>query len=150
MTTGVGIDVSKPWLDVARSTGNRTFRVANTPVGWKALVQAVADDPDVRIVLEASGGYEQGVLDYLVQAAQRADPARLGTATIGIVTGPTGPNQPGHPCTAQDAAGRPRTGADQGRRTGLTQHAGGISPGTGSAGSTGYSQIDRRRSTQRR
>jgi transposase len=68
MTTGVGIDVSKPWLDVARSTGDRTFRIANTPVGWKALVQAVADDPDVRIVLEASGGYEQGVLDYLVQA----------------------------------------------------------------------------------
>ena len=68
MMSGVGIDVSKAWLDVAWSACDRRLRVANTSVGWKVLVQAMADDPHVRIVLEASGGYEQGLLDYLVQA----------------------------------------------------------------------------------
>lgn len=68
MTTGVGIDVSKPWLDVAWSVCDRQLRVANTPEGWKALVQAMTEDSDVRIVLEASGGFEQDLLDYLVQA----------------------------------------------------------------------------------
>ena len=68
MTTGVGIDVSKPWLDVAWSACDRQLRVANTPEGWKALVQAMTGDSDVRIVLEARGGFEQDLLDYLVQA----------------------------------------------------------------------------------
>jgi transposase len=62
---GVGVDVSKPILDVAWSSGKeRAF--ANSLTGWKALARGLSKDD--RIVLEATGGYEQGVLDYLTQA----------------------------------------------------------------------------------
>jgi len=62
---GVGIDVSKPILDVSWSDGvERQF--ANSPAGWKGLAQSLSNDD--RVVLEATGGYEQGALDYLAQA----------------------------------------------------------------------------------
>ncbi|MGH8182952.1 MAG: IS110 family transposase [Rhodanobacteraceae bacterium] len=63
MTTGVGIDVSKTCLDVATSKGAR-WRVVNRLAGWKELAKGLAGS-DIRVVMEASGGYEQGVLDYL-------------------------------------------------------------------------------------
>ena len=62
---GVGIDVSKPVLDVAWSNGKER-QFANSLTGWKALAQGLSKDN--RIVLEATGGYEQGVLEYLTQA----------------------------------------------------------------------------------
>lgn len=66
MTTGIGIDVSKAFLDVATSEGAH-WRVVNRLAGWKQLVERLAKS-EVRVVLEASGGYEQGVLDHLAKA----------------------------------------------------------------------------------
>lgn len=63
---GVGIDVSKAYLDVTWSNGAKEQRVTNNLAGWKLLEQGLS--PEDRIVLEATGGYEQGVLDYLSQA----------------------------------------------------------------------------------
>jgi transposase len=65
MMDGVGIDVSKATLDVAWSSGKER-QVANSLAGWKVLAQTLSLDE--RIVLEATGGYEQGLLDYLTQA----------------------------------------------------------------------------------
>lgn len=66
---GIGIDVSKDRLDVELHRSGKRFQVPNSVNGWKALVERLpAPDPDVRIVLEATGGYEQGVLDHLSQA----------------------------------------------------------------------------------
>jgi len=65
MMDGVGIDVSKATLDVAWSSGKER-QFANSLAGWKVLAQALSLDE--RIVLEATGGYEQGVLDYLTHA----------------------------------------------------------------------------------
>lgn len=66
MAVGIGIDVSKPILDVQTSDGVY-WRVDNCLTGWKELVKRMRG-MNVRVVLEASGGYEQGVLDYLAKA----------------------------------------------------------------------------------
>jgi transposase len=63
---GAGIDVSKAVLDVACGPVGKEQQFDNRLSGWKALAQALSKDD--RIVLEATGGYEQGVLDYLTQA----------------------------------------------------------------------------------
>jgi transposase len=62
---GVGIDVSKPVLDVSWSSGTER-QFANKRTGWKALARLLSKAD--RVVLEATGGYEQGVLDHLAQA----------------------------------------------------------------------------------
>lgn len=62
---GVGIDVSKAHLDVTCSDTGRRIRVDNCPTGWKKLGTALGDPAGQRIVLEATGGYECGVLDWL-------------------------------------------------------------------------------------
>ena len=64
----VGIDVSKAVLDVVRLPCRTKLRVSNDPTGWAALAAWLAGFPAGRIGLEASGGYEQGVLAHL-QAA---------------------------------------------------------------------------------
>lgn len=64
----VGIDVAKAWLDVAVRPGGVPFRVANSDAAWPALVEQVrAVQPRV-IVLEATGGYERGVVAALAAA----------------------------------------------------------------------------------
>lgn len=69
MTTGVGIDVSKAFLDVAMSEG-ACWRVDNRLAGWKAVARRLAGLP-VRVVVEATGGYEQGILDHLAACGCR-------------------------------------------------------------------------------
>jgi transposase len=64
--SGVGIDVCKAFLDVSWSKTRRERRVRNDRAGWKALAKDLT--PDDRIVLEATGGYEQDVVDYLAHA----------------------------------------------------------------------------------
>lgn len=54
---GVGIDVSKDWLDVATSAA-APWRVPNTPEGLRQLLAQLQSLEVHRIVLEASGGYE--------------------------------------------------------------------------------------------
>lgn len=68
---GIGIDVSKERLDVEQHRMNTPFPVTNDANGWAVLIQRLPPPEAVRIVLEATGGYEQGVLDHLVQAGYR-------------------------------------------------------------------------------
>jgi len=60
--TYLGIDVGKAQLDVAEEPSGRCWRVPNTEEGWQALVTDLAGAPAPLIVLEASGGYEVGVV----------------------------------------------------------------------------------------
>jgi transposase len=59
----VGIDVSKKRLDV--STAETSFAVSNDRAGWAKLMQRFADPKTVVLAVEASGGYEQGVVRAL-------------------------------------------------------------------------------------
>ena len=55
---GVGIDVSKEWLDVAVTGGEAAWRVPNSAAGVDGLVTQLAGVEVHRLVVEASGGYE--------------------------------------------------------------------------------------------
>jgi transposase len=61
----VGIDVSKPILDVSLD-GSKVFRVSNTQEGCEELVQRLP--PGSRVHLESSGGYERLARKVLRQA----------------------------------------------------------------------------------
>ncbi len=76
----VGIDVSKAWLDVAFLPDGKTLRLANDKTGWAELVRYLRRHPAAAIGLEASGGYERGVLNALADAglpARRVNPWRV-------------------------------------------------------------------------
>ncbi len=62
----VGIDVAKAKLDVALSPTDTTFTVANTEEGLRPLVAQLQRVKPTRIVVEATGGYEQLVVRLLV------------------------------------------------------------------------------------
>lgn len=64
----VGIDVSKARLDCAVRPSRDTFHVPNTPAGHAALAARLAPLAPALIVLEATGGYEAGVLRALTHA----------------------------------------------------------------------------------
>lgn len=64
-STVVGIDVSKAFLDVAFGFRSNVRRFPNTPRGHHQLATAVGRYAAKRIVMEASGGYERGLLVYL-------------------------------------------------------------------------------------
>ena len=59
---GIGIDVGSDWLDVGRSDTNACLRVANDAEGIAQLLAWIATQGAVRVVVEASGGYERDVL----------------------------------------------------------------------------------------
>ena len=67
----VGIDVGKTWLDVVERPAGTHARVANDPAGWAQVLARVGPtdpaDPPL-IALEASGGYEAGVVLALAAA----------------------------------------------------------------------------------
>src|SRR4051794_5289500 len=70
-----GIDVSKPWLDLAARPGAQSARYANTADGQAALVahlqrMPASERPELMVV-EATGGLERGVVAAL-DAAQVA------------------------------------------------------------------------------
>ena len=65
VTTAVGIDVSKAWLDVATRTGRVGTRFANDPVGHAAVVAAVQPLAPELVVVEATGGFERGIVASL-------------------------------------------------------------------------------------
>lgn len=56
--SGVGIDVSRDWLDVARSDEAHTERFRNSDSGVRSLIGWLGGCDVHRVVLEASGGYE--------------------------------------------------------------------------------------------
>lgn len=63
-----GIDVSKARLDVCTHPAGETRSVDNTLAGWKALAEWLQPQRVVCVLLEATGGLEQGVLDHLYAA----------------------------------------------------------------------------------
>jgi transposase len=65
---GIGIDVAKGWLDVARSDAPGVTRFANADGGVAALVAALVSAPPALVVLEATGGYERRVVAALEAA----------------------------------------------------------------------------------
>ncbi len=66
--TAVGIDVGKAMLDVAIHGEPKLHRFKNTPAGMGRLIQQLRTRPEVRIVVEATGGYEQAALAACAEA----------------------------------------------------------------------------------
>lgn len=60
--TAVGIDVGKANLDVMVHGETKVQRFANSKAGIRRLVQRLQALPDARIVLEATGGFEEAIL----------------------------------------------------------------------------------------
>ena len=75
--TAVGIDVGKAALDVAVDGIAGVVRFANTPVGIGKLLRHLRRIDDARIVVEATGGYEDPLLEACCDAglwAARVNP----------------------------------------------------------------------------
>ncbi len=66
--TAVGIDVGKAALDVAIDGVAGVARFANTPVGIGKLIGRLKGIADARVVVEATGGYEETLLDACCDA----------------------------------------------------------------------------------
>jgi len=64
----VGIDVGKSFLDVAVYGEQKVQRFKNTSGGVERLVKGLKKHKQVRIVLEATGGYEESVLEACAKA----------------------------------------------------------------------------------
>jgi transposase len=76
----VGIDVAKDKLDLARSDSGEILTCHNTPAGIRKLVQALQSPRPTRIVLEATGGLEQPLLDALLDSGlpvARVNPGKV-------------------------------------------------------------------------
>jgi len=65
ISTTAGIDTSKAKLDVAVHGRAEHWQVDNSPVGWRRLAAALTGAEVRRVGIEASGGYERGVVSYL-------------------------------------------------------------------------------------
>jgi transposase len=78
MTEFVGIDVSKEWLDVHCLVSGQEFRVSNQAVDIQPLAARL--EGATRVLLEATGGYEQEAVEILRQAGLNvrvANPKRV-------------------------------------------------------------------------
>jgi transposase len=64
-TLTAGIDTSKAKLDIAVHGRAECWQVANTPQGWRRLVAALVQIGVERVGIEATGGYECGVVAQL-------------------------------------------------------------------------------------
>jgi transposase len=64
----VGIDVSKPYLDVHRLPDQARQRFDNDATGHRRLIAGLGQQPVGLIVLEASGGYERAAVVAMVSA----------------------------------------------------------------------------------
>jgi transposase len=65
----VGIDVAKDKLDLARSDSAQILTVANDPASIGRIVDSLRQAHPTTIVVEATGGLEQSVLNALLDAA---------------------------------------------------------------------------------
>ena len=63
-----GIDVSKDRLDVMVLPEERRSSVSNDTAGWAELVEQLRGSSIAAIGVEASGGYERGVVRALLAA----------------------------------------------------------------------------------
>lgn len=64
-TTTAGIDTSKLKLDIAVHGRAGRWQVANSISGWRKLVTRLAEVGVKRVGIEATGGYERGVVEHL-------------------------------------------------------------------------------------
>jgi transposase len=64
-TTTAGIDTSKLKLDIAVHGRTERWQVANTLPGWRLLASDLAKAGVTRVGIEATGGYERGVVEHL-------------------------------------------------------------------------------------
>jgi transposase len=64
-TTTAGIDTSKRKLDIAVHARTERWQVANALPGWRALAANLAKIGVTRVGIEATGGYERGVVEHL-------------------------------------------------------------------------------------
>ena len=60
-----GIDTAKHKLDIAVHGQAGRWRVENTPQDWRRLRSELAKAGVARVGIEASGGYERGVVAHL-------------------------------------------------------------------------------------
>jgi transposase len=65
ISTTAGIDTSKATLDVAVHGGAERWQVENTATGWRRLTAQLGKAGVTRVGIEASGGYERGVVGHL-------------------------------------------------------------------------------------
>jgi transposase len=65
ISTAAGIDTSKAKLDIAVHGRVEHWQVENTLVGWRRLAAELSGTGVTRVGIEASGGYECGVVGYL-------------------------------------------------------------------------------------
>lgn len=63
--TTAGIDTSKAKLDVAVHGRSENWQVANALPGWRVLAANLAKVGVTRVGIEATGGYERGVVEHL-------------------------------------------------------------------------------------
>lgn len=76
----VGIDVSKDWLDIAVLPSGETWRTKNEEAAIQELIQRLQQIQPERIVVEATGGYEQLLAAQLYLAGLplcRVNPRRV-------------------------------------------------------------------------
>jgi transposase len=66
--TTAGIDTSKPKLDIAIHGRSGHWQVDNNLAGWELLTQDFNEAGVSRVGIEASGGYELGVVEHLRNA----------------------------------------------------------------------------------
>jgi transposase len=64
-TLTAGIDTSKAKLDVAVDGRDECWQVANSRNGWQRLLAALMKIGVGRVGIEATGGYERGVVEHL-------------------------------------------------------------------------------------
>jgi len=69
ITTTAGIDTSKAKLDVAVHGRTERWQLDNTPIGWRLLAAELSKAGVTRVGIEASGGYERGVVGHLREKA---------------------------------------------------------------------------------
>ena len=60
-----GIDVAKEQLDIAVHGCKQSWQVANTPEGFRDLLRLMSDHQVEQVGLEATGGYERDVVEFL-------------------------------------------------------------------------------------
>ena len=65
ISTTAGIDTSKAKLDVAIHGRTERWQVDNNPAGWRHLSVVLGKAGVGRVGIEATGGYERGVVAYL-------------------------------------------------------------------------------------
>jgi transposase len=64
-TTTAGIDTSKDKLDIALHGEREHWQVSNSLAGWRALAAKLTKSGVGRVGIEATGGYERGVVEHL-------------------------------------------------------------------------------------